>query len=339
MAKPVLLVGSIPLPSSENVFREVSKRIGAAVSRVPDGETGPRAAWTAWQGTVVERTKGVVRIGERDLNGIAYPTYGLAPGVRSRDIRFDDLGYAAAALSSYEVFRELRAQGFNQQAKFQISLPTPLAVVQAFFWGNPVLPEICQSYETALLNEVGQILRAIPHDELSIQWDIAVEFHRIWERPESDLAKMFSHRALIATIARISDHIPEPVELGWHFCYGDAGHKHFVEPHDTSLMTSIANQLKSATRRSVSWLHFPVPRDRDDVAYFTPLKDLTLDRETELFLGLIHLTDGVEGTRCRMACADRIITDYGVATECGFGRRPANTILSLLDLHRAVAEM
>src|SRR6185437_836230 len=100
--------------------------------------------------------------------------------------------------------RELRVQGFNRQARFQISLPTPLAVVQAFFWGNPALPELCQSYETTLLDEVGQILRAIPHDELSIQWDIAVEFHRIWEKPESDLAKMFPHRALIATIARIS---------------------------------------------------------------------------------------------------------------------------------------
>jgi hypothetical protein len=333
------LVGSVPLSSSEEVFREVSARIGGSINRVPDGETGRRAAWTAWQGDVVERTKGVVRTGERDLHGIAYPTYGLLPGIPARDIRFENLGYASAALASYKVFTALRAKGFNRQARFQVSLPTPLAVVQAFFWGSPALPEICRSYETALLDEVGQILRSIPHDDLSLQWDIAVEFHRIWEKPDSDLAKMFSSHTLIATIARLSDHIPEPVELGWHFCYGDAGHKHFVEPRDTALMASIANQLKAATHRTVSWLHLPVPRDREDKEYFAPLKDLALDERTALFLGLIHLTDGIDGAKRRMASADQFVSNYGVATECGFGRRPPDTVLSLLDLHRAVATL
>jgi hypothetical protein len=339
MTSPVLLVGSVPLESSEAVFREVSNRIGDTLKRVPDGETGVRAAWTAWQGSVVERTKGVARTGERDLQGIAYPTYDLAPGTSTRDIGFGDLGYAASALSSYKTFTQMRNQGFNRQARFLVSLPTPLAVVQAFFWGSPALPEICKVYEKALLGEVDRILRSIPHDDLSLQWDIAVEFHRIWEKPDSDLARMFPNDLLISTIARLSDHIPEPVELGWHFCYGDAGHKHFVEPRDTALMTNVANQLKAAMRRPLTWLHLPVPREREDTAYFTPLRGLVVDKKTELFLGLIHLTDGVDGAKRRMASANRTVGNYGVATECGFGRRRPDTILSLLDLHRAVAAL
>jgi hypothetical protein len=339
MTSPVLLVGSVPLESSEAVFREVSNRIGDTLKRVPDGETGVRAAWTAWQGSVVERTKGVARTGERDLQGIAYPTYDLAPGTSTRDIGFGDLGYAASALSSYKTFTQMRNQGFNRQARFQVSLPTPLAVVQAFFWGSPALPEICKVYEKALLGEVDRILRSIPHDDLSLQWDIAVEFHRIWEKPDLDLARMFPNDLLISTIARLSDHIPEPVELGWHFCYGDAGHKHFVEPRDTALMTNVANQLKAAMRRPLTWLHLPVPREREDTAYFTPLRGLVVDKKTELFLGLIHLTDGVDGAKRRMASANRTVGNYGVATECGFGRRRPDTILSLLDLHRAVAAL
>jgi hypothetical protein len=339
MTSPVLLVGSVPLESSEAVFREVSNRIGDTLKRVPDGETGVRAAWTAWQGSVVERTKGVARTGERDLQGIAYPTYDLAPGTSTRDIGFGDLGYAASALSSYKTFTQMRNQGFNRQARFQVSLPTPLAVVQAFFWGSPALPEICKVYEKALLGEVDRILRSIPHDDLSLQWDIAVEFHRIWEKPDSDLARMFPNDLLISTIARLSGYIPEPVELGWHFCYGDAGHKHFVEPRDTALMTNVANQLKAAMRRPLTWLHLPVPREREDTAYFTPLRGLVVDKKTELFLGLIHLTDGVDGAKRRMASANRTVGNYGVATECGFGRRRPDTILSLLDLHRAVAAL
>lgn len=135
MTRPVLLVGSVPMQSAETVFREVSERIGPILKRVPDGETGERSAWTAWQGKVIERAKGVVQSGARDLHGILYPTYALQPGIRAEEIRFGDLGYANAALASYKEFVRLRKQGFNRQARFQLSLPTPLAVVQAFFSG------------------------------------------------------------------------------------------------------------------------------------------------------------------------------------------------------------
>jgi hypothetical protein len=43
----------------------------------------------------------------------------------------------------------------------------------------------------------------------------------------------------------------------------------------------------------------PVPRNRDDHAYFLPLHDLRISPETELFLGLVHDSDGTEGARRR----------------------------------------
>jgi hypothetical protein len=49
------------------------------------------------------------------------------------------------------------------------------------------------------------------------------------------------------------------------------------------------------------------------------------------------LTDGLDGARRRLAAAREVVTDFGVATECGFGRRPPETVLALLDLHRDVA--
>jgi hypothetical protein len=82
----------------------------------------------------------------------------------------------------------------------------------------------------------------------------------------------------------------------------------------------------------------PVPRDRHDDPYFSPLRDLRLKSGTELYLGLIHLTDGIEGAKRRAAAAKRVVSDFGVATECGFGRRPPETIPELIRLHRAVAQ-
>jgi hypothetical protein len=338
MAKPVLLVGSIPLSSSEEVFREVASRIGPLVRRMPDGETGDRAGWTAWQTKVMEQTRGIARAGDRDVHGIPFPTYRVAPGNSPAEIAFPPLGYASAAKQSYRVFERLRAEGMSPHARFQVSLPTPLAVVQAFFWGSPDLPAVCQIYERQLLAELDEILATIPYEALSLQWDIAVEFHRIWENPGSELARQFPPDSLIETIARLSDHVPEPVELGWHFCYGDAGHKHIVEPRDMKLMTEKANALSRRVRRRVNWLHMPVPRDRHDDDYFVPLGDLSVGNDTEIYLGLIHFTDGVEGTRRRMAAADKVISTYGIATECGFGRRLPATVRPLLDLHRIIAE-
>jgi hypothetical protein len=81
----------------------------------------------------------------------------------------------------------------------------------------------------------------------------------------------------------------------------------------------------------------PVPRDRSDEAYFAPLRGLHLRPETELCLGLVHYTDGLDGTRRRLATAEKFVKDFSIATECGFGRRDPATIPELLRIHAQAA--
>jgi hypothetical protein len=50
-----------------------------------------------------------------------------------------------------------------------------------------------------------------------------------------------------------------------------------------------------------------------------------------------HYTDGVAGTQQRIQAAQQVIADFGVATECGLGRRPAETIPDLVQIHATVA--
>jgi hypothetical protein len=82
----------------------------------------------------------------------------------------------------------------------------------------------------------------------------------------------------------------------------------------------------------------PVPRDWIDAAYYEPLNNLWPDRSAELYLGLVHLSGGLAATRQRIDLAERFAADFGIATECGFGRRSPDTIPGLLDLHRQAAE-
>ena len=83
-------------------------------------------------------------------------------------------------------------------------------------------------------------------------------------------------------------------------------------------------------------MHMPVPAERDDDAFYAPLSMLKLRPETELYLGLVHDTDGVEGTLSRITAAKRHVKDFGIATECGFGRRPADSVPGLVDLHSKI---
>jgi hypothetical protein len=140
-------------------------------------------------------------------------------------------------------------------------------------------------------------------------------------------------------LVALGNHVPPRVDLLYHLCYGDSGHKHVVEPADMSDMVEFANRVSRQIARPIQLIHMPVPRDRADDAYFLPLRQLRLNPGTELCLGLVHHTDAVEGTRRRLATASRHASGFSIATECGFGRRDPTTIPELLRIHVAVADL
>jgi hypothetical protein len=67
-------------------------------------------------------------------------------------------------------------------------------------------------------------------------------------------------------------------------------------------------------------MHLPVPIERLDDAFYAPLAGLKLKPGCELFLGVVHAQDGVEGTNKRIALAKRYAGEFGIATECGISR-------------------
>jgi hypothetical protein len=332
--RPVLVVGSVPLESPRAVFEAIGATLGGLVKRIPDGETGARKNWIVWQGDVFKETKGLEPGSIRERSGYRFILYKVKPG---ETVEFGSLGYAAAAIRSYDAFKRARSEGKIPAAtRFQVSLPTPIAVVMTFTEPEAI-QQIWPIYEKRLNEEVDEIVKAIPHGDLAIQWDIASEICYVLENPE--MTKVIPMGVLVAAIARVSEHVPALAELGLHLCYGDAGHKHAVEPKDTKLMVDFTNQLVAAIKHPVAWVHMPVPRNREDVAYFAPLKGLKLDPRTELYLGLVHHTDGLAGSQRRVAAAKQVVTDFGIAAECGFGRRPPETVADLIELHRKVARV
>lgn len=336
-ARGVHLVGSVPLENSRAVFRAASDILGEYVLRVPDGETGDRSNWVLWQLAFLAESP------QLEFAETGLPDYGaqvsqvkIVDGASAADVELPELGYSTAAIASYGEFAHLKHAGeVAADCRFQVSLPTPLAPINFF-----VVPEHQASlepvYEQALISELEKILAEIPPEELAIQWDTAVEFGILegvfptyLADPEPDI---------IERLVRLGKAVPDAVELGYHLCYGDSGHKHFVEPADTKKLVTVANKLVDSLGRSLDWLHLPVPRNRCDEGYFKPLKDLALAEDTELYLGLLHMTDQDEGAHKRIETARKYVANFGVATECGFGRRPAESVPRLMELHARVAK-
>ena len=314
------LVGSIPLDSPEQVFRTASGALSGHLRRIPDGETGGRSQWVGWQGFAFKE------IPQFELVKPVPGQYPPTPRFRVRDdadidgVSFGNLQYADEALTSFEVFQKLQEAGVvHPETRFQVSLPTPLATV-AMFVTDDAQAEVEPLYEAQLLDEVRRILDGIPHDRLALQWDVAIEMW-MWEgwlyAPFEDVKG-----GIIERLVRVSHVVPDDVELGFHLCYGDFDHEHFHEPDDAANLVEVANRISATVRRPIQWLHLPVPIDRVDDAYFEPLGSLSLRPATELYVGLVHFRDGVEGTRSRVDTARRHVSGFGVATECGMGRRP-----------------
>jgi hypothetical protein len=215
-----------------------------------------------------------------------------------------------------------------------VAIPSPFNLVNHYF-----APEeraaLEPAYEAALLREVARIAASIPPQDWALQWDCAHDMQAY----DGEARKPWfadTERGIEQRLIRIGAALSENIELGYHFCYGSFGGRHFVEPADTGAMVRLANALSSGSARPIGFIHMPVPAERSDDAYFAPLADLRLQPGCVLYLGLIHDSDGVAGTQGRIAAAEKFVASFGIATECGFGRRPPESVASLIDLHLQV---
>ena len=341
----VHLVGSVPLADAGEVMGAAAGILGAHLRRIPDGETGDRTNWIHWQYPKLVGHVGLEPDPEVPARALPSSEEGQAttfevkvlrtrPGVDPAALTFDT-GYAQQAIASYATFAELKRSGrIAADVRFQVSVPTPFAIMVAFISPRQQLP-LLPALERSFVAEVERITQAIPHEELAIQWDVCLEV-LAWEGL-FHLEAEDSKGLMLSMLGRLGDAVPKGVELGYHLCYGDPGHRHILEPKDTGVMTEMANGLARVVERPIHWLHLPVPKERTDDAYFRPLRELALRPETELYLGLVHRTDGLNGARARIDAARRVVASFGVAAECGFGRRPADTVRPLMELHAECA--
>jgi len=331
----VHLVGSIPLGSSEAVFDLIGRYLKSSCKRVPDGETGDRRNWIGWQYNIFAKQEPLVQCRNKERDYQLGPPFTFARGRSSEGINFNNLGFAHNAIKSYELFEKKKKAGtLSMETKFLVALPTAFAPVYSFI-SYEAQDAIYPLYEKAILNEIDQIFEHVRLDNIAIQWDVATEmsiFEKVFPVTFKD-----EWEILIGRLTKIGNAVPLEAELGYHFCYGSMSNKHWKEPDDLSLCMLVFNELSRRLGREINFIHMPVPINRVDKDYYKPLQKWNSKPGQDIFLGSIHLDDGLEGNLARLKTASRYLENYGISTECGLGRREPAMIPEWMKLMSKLA--
>jgi len=337
MAGALLLVGSIPLDTVEQVFRTIGEPLGRYLAYMPDGEVGDRRYWI--DGIAYRVLNGhleieTLRRPAPDENGVErwrpqgihdQFRFRVKPGVGA--VRFGDpgwrLGYTKDAVNSYFVFQQLKKEGVLPEAlKFQISLPLTYSAVTLFFPDPEDHARIVPGFTAALRAEVAKMIELIPADDLAIQWDLAVEnryVEAVLVRDGVEAAKREAER-LTVPAREIVPRIPEAAALGYHSCFGTLDGWPSRQPRDLTGSVILLNAAVAASGRRVDFLHLPTLGSAED-AFFAPLRDLQA-AGARVYLGAIHHMHPVDGLRRQLRVARKYLPQFGVAAPCGFGRVP-----------------
>jgi hypothetical protein len=335
----LLLVGSLPVASSEEAFRAGAALFGDLVFALPDGETGPRAFWVGYERERFVRPNPGVEVVQETTSptGIprhAYetPIFRIREGVR--ELHWDTWPRIDDAIDSYHVFRALREESVIPEGlRFQVGLPFPSSALNGFradFAADYPVAE--RAFEDLVARELARLVSEIPPGELAVQWDLAYEVQDIehvlawtsegaWER--------FS-----GPVSRLTPLVPEEVLVGYHLCYGTFPEWPMYEAQDLGVLVRMANHAVAHSGRPVDWLHLTGPRylRSEDERFFAPLADLQAP-DTRVYLGIVLPLDGIPGLARRHATASKYLSDFGVAMYCGFGRQPGTDGMETMRDH------
>ncbi|HYB28682.1 MAG TPA: hypothetical protein VEF89_18865 [Solirubrobacteraceae bacterium] len=125
--------GSVNLPDTETVMREISSRIPHGVRRMTDGETGDRNYWINFQIRKFEQmpefeTVSVGQAYETAPDAPPMPQLRLTEGASAEMIDWPNLGYADEYTRSFAIFERMQNEGtIPAGVRFQLQYPTPLA--------------------------------------------------------------------------------------------------------------------------------------------------------------------------------------------------------------------
>ncbi|KIY04016.1 uncharacterized protein Z520_00708 [Fonsecaea multimorphosa CBS 102226] len=348
-AAPVHLVGSFPAPDATTAFSKCAIALKGRLKTIPDGEPGWR--WNFTIGLVQKKATENPAIGriwrEYDEKYDPLPVKEMSAedveqlheAIKSTSWK---LGYAEDAVESYKVFCKLRQEGtIEKHVRFQVCLP---GVSSMAIFVKPAFQYLVEdlTYQ-AMLQETEAITRAIPTEDLAIQFDIASDYikneaqqdpssylgvlREDFHPPQEDAMERYSGQ-----YAGLMEKVPAEAYTGLHICMGNINNKPVLAPRDMSVMVALANRIisKAKASRQVQWIHFGCLAEWKDPTPYGALSKLE-DKNVAVYLGLVY-PDDLKGSKERVAAARKHLGKFGVAPVCGLARTSEDGVQSVLNI-------
>ena len=335
------LVGGLKAPDADTAMRTAAGVLGDHLRAITDGETGDRSQWIWWQIGKLTALDGIDLAGthgseDADNEDYAeFPALAIDPSVTEIPARA--LGYADAAEASYETFLGLRGEGVvADDMRFQVSIPTPYATVIAWV-EEDVQERFFPIYADAIAAEVAAIAEIVGPNDLSLQYDVAVEIGALTGNMPA--AGKLGEKAFVTESLR--DVVSRTPKGGR--ARGALLLRRLQAPalHGAAGPVAVRRAGQRGRRHGGLRAHAGGSRDGRKPEYFEPLRDLKASR---LALGVIDYEgdEAARGSSPRRPPPAAAGVEFAVATECGMARidergSDGPTLERLLELHAAVA--
>ena len=330
MPQGVYLNGSLPVEDAETAFLIQTRVLGDRLESMTDGEFGWRNQWINGLVPMLLEVPGIELVRTANPPN-ADPAYSGLPVLSiDRSVQYVlNFGYAEEAITSYRQFSRLQAEGvLPTDIKFRVCLPTPYAIAVAFA-DQADQRRLLSIMEATIAGEINVIAATIPHRNLAIQFDTAIEI-AVLEGAFAAAGGLSTGPSVIDCLSDTMDLIPDDIPRYLHTCYGDYHHTHFIRPTDLGLCVKLANavipDLVSMPADHINGVH---------PEYYHPLHELGVPR---LALGVITYTGHPKRVEQLIGAAlSGGISPFAVATECGLARitewPDGPTLEQLLELH------
>ncbi|WP_221568980.1 hypothetical protein [Alkalihalobacillus sp. TS-13] len=350
--RQALLVGSLPFNNEKEAMGIALEVLNNTLLSLPDGEVGnrsdqyPNGNRSSWAVTAIDSCIAdtehwnVVKKGTLGENGfpVDYDSfYKIRPKCSPEEIvHYLNFRYHDYFRKSYHIFQRLREQHGLKDLKFQVGIPTGLAI-SLFMLESDNVFLYYEAFNQRLAYEVNEFLNEAGEDVI-IQIEIPAELGLVYDSPSQ---YDFALTSIIDLVKRIQ----EPVKVGIHECYGDLNHKAFTHPQSLDRMVDFTNKLIDVWPKTheLTYIHFPLAIGHLPPTlnrhYYEPLKQIQLPDHTRFVAGIVHEECDLPELHQILNIIETIRNHkVDVACSCGMGRRSPDVSMRLMKFMKQLVE-
>jgi hypothetical protein len=341
-SRHIHLVGSYPAADTRQAMTIAAGVAGPYLRALADGEVGARRNWITH---IVEGLREHPDVELRtDGNWSGYddrPVFMVKRGHRLTSGSLD-LGHAAAARESYEVFKKIRVEHRLDAVSFQVGIPGDLDL--AFFaFGSAGAVRHRGTFRDALAREIEEITGWGGQDVL-FQLEVPAELVMVASVPKP-LRTAAAYLLVRGMVKQVSA-APPGTRFGVHLCVGDLNNKALKRLSTVAPAVSMVNALLRIwpRGRSLEYVHVPLAAGDQppplEPGFYQPLESLAaLPRDTRFAAGLVHEAQEPGDQRKILRTVESVLSrTVDVSPACGLGRRSPQDARHALERAVALAE-